>query len=129
MEIEPETLDILVPNLILQPLVENAMRHGIGARVGRGRLQVVARRTGDRLWMMVRDNGPGLSKAKLDAFNHGVGLSNTRSRLAHLYPGAHRFEFHEPSDGGLAVTIEIPVGAEAGEAGEGAGPTTMESVA
>lgn len=129
MEIEPETLDILVPNLILQPLVENAMRHGIGARVGGGRLQVVARRTGDRLWMMVRDNGPGLSKAKLDAFNHGVGLSNTRSRLAHLYPGAHRFEFHEPSDGGLAVTIEIPVGAEAGEAGEGAGPTTMESVA
>ena len=129
MEIEPEALDVLVPNLILQPLVENAMRHGIGARVGGGRLQIVARLTGDRLWMMVRDNGPGLPKAKLDAFNHGVGLSNTRSRLAHLYPGAHRFEFHEPSDGGLAVTIEIPAGAEAGEAGTGAGPTTMESVA
>jgi signal transduction histidine kinase len=129
MEIEPETLGILVPNLILQPLVENAMRHGIGARVGGGRLQIVARRTGDRLWMMVRDNGPGLTQAKLDAFNHGVGLSNTRSRLEHLYPGAHRFEFHEPSDGGLAVTIEIPVAGEAADAGEGAGPTTMESVA
>jgi signal transduction histidine kinase len=115
MQIEPETLDICVPNLMLQPLVENAMRHGIAPRLGGGRLQIVARRTGDRLWMMVRDNGAGLPKAKLDAFNHGVGLSNTRSRLEHLYPGNHRFEFHEPSDGGLAVTIEIPAAAETDE--------------
>jgi signal transduction histidine kinase len=79
--------------------------------------------------MMVRDNGPGLPKAKLEAFNHGVGLSNTRLRLEHLYPGDHRFEFHEPSDGGLAVTIEIPVSAETDD---GARPTeapSMESVA
>jgi signal transduction histidine kinase len=129
MQIEPETLDIPVPNLVLQPLVENAMRHGIATRIGGGRLQIVARRTGSRLWMMVRDNGPGLPKAKLEAFNHGVGLSNTRLRLEHLYPGDHRFEFHEPSDGGLAVTIEIPVSAETDD---GARPTevpSMESVA
>jgi two-component system LytT family sensor kinase len=112
MEIEPETLDVCVPNLLLQPLVENAIRHGIAPRVGGGRLQIVARRTGDRLWLMVRDNGPGLSKAKLEAFNDGVGVSNTRSRLEHLYPGAHKFDFHQPSDGGLAVTIEIPAGEE-----------------
>jgi two-component system LytT family sensor kinase len=128
MEIEPETLDVCVPNLILQPLVENAIRHGIAPRLGGGRLQIVARVTGDRLWMMVRDNGPGLSQAKLDAFNKGVGLSNTRSRLEHLYPGAHRFEFHEPSDGGLAVTIEIPVSADTDEARE-ASVASMESVA
>ena len=108
MEVEPEALHVCVPTLILQPLVENAIRHGIAARVGAGRLHIVARRTGDRLWLMVRDNGPGLPKAKLEAFNKGVGVSNTRSRLEHLYPGAHKFEFHEPSDGGLAVTIEIP---------------------
>ena len=128
MQIEPETLDIPVPNLVLQPLVENAMRHGIAPRLGGGRLQIVARRTGNRLWMMVRDNGPGLPKAKLDAFNHGVGLSNTRSRLEHLYPGDHRFEFHEPSDGGLAVTIEIPANGELDEAPP-AEASNMESVA
>ena len=77
---------------------------------------------------MVRDNGAGLSKANLDAFNHGVGLSNTRLRLEHLYPGNHRFEFHEPSDGGLAVTIEIPANADLDEAPSGEAPN-MESVA
>lgn len=128
MEIEPEALDVCVPNLILQPLVENAIRHGIAPRVGGGRLQIVARRTGDRLWLMVRDNGSGLSPAKLDAFNRGVGVSNTRSRLEHLYPGAHRFEFHEPSDGGLAVTIEMPVAADPDARREPAVPN-MESVA
>ena len=129
MEIEPETLDVCVPNLILQPLVENAIRHGIAPIVGGGRLHIVARRTGDRLWLMVRDNGPGLSsQAKLDAFNRGVGVSNTRSRLEHLYPGAHRFEFHEPSDGGLAVTLEIPVTGDVDEARENPS-SKMESVA
>jgi two-component system LytT family sensor kinase len=128
MQIEAEALDVPVPNLVLQPLVENAIRHGIGPRLGGGRVQIVARRMGDRLWMMVRDNGAGLPKAKLDAFNHGVGLSNTRSRLQHLYPGNHRFEFHEPSDGGLAVTIEIPANAELDEARPGDAPS-MESVA
>ena len=128
MQIEPETLDLGVPNLVLQPLVENAIRHGIATRVGGGRLQIVARRTGNRLWMMVRDNGPGLSKVKLDAFNAGVGVSNTRSRLQHLYPNAHRFEFHEPSDGGLAVTIEIPATPDTDESRHPAVPN-MESVA
>ena len=128
MQIEPETLDVCVPNLVLQPLVENAIRHGIAPRLGGGRLQIVARQTGARLWLMVRDNGAGLSKANLDAFNHGVGLSNTRLRLEHLYPGNHRFEFHEPSDGGLAVTIEIPANADLDEAPSGEAPN-MESVA
>ena len=128
MQIEPETLDVCVPNLVLQPLVENAIRHGIAPRLGGGRLQIVARQTGTRLWLMVRDNGAGLSKANLDAFNQGVGLSNTRLRLEHLYPGNHRFEFHEPSDGGLAVTIEIPANADLNEAPSGEAPN-MESVA
>jgi two-component system LytT family sensor kinase len=125
MEIEPAALDVDVPTLILQPLVENAIRHGITPRIGGGRLHIVARRTGTRLWLMVRDNGPGLSKTKLDAFAHGVGVSNTRSRLEHLYPGAHKFDFHQPSDGGLAVTIEIPAGDDACDTPA----SNMESVA
>jgi signal transduction histidine kinase len=130
MEIEPETLDVCVPNLILQPLVENAIRHGIAPRVGGGRLHIVARRTGNRLWLMVRDNGPGLPAAKLEAFNRGVGVSNTRSRLEHLYPGAHRFEFHQPSDGGLAVTIEIPADSDDDTLDDHeAAASSMESVA
>jgi two-component system LytT family sensor kinase len=130
MEIEPETLDVSVPNLILQPLVENAIRHGIAPRLGGGRLHIVARRTGNRLWLMVRDNGPGLPAAKLAAFNRGVGVSNTRTRLQHLYPGAHRFEFHQPSDGGLAVTIEIPADGDGGREDEPeADASNMESVA
>lgn len=130
MQIEPESLDVCVPHLVLQPLVENAIRHGIAPQVGGGRLQIVARRTGSRLWLMVRDNGPGLSAAKLDAFNNGVGVSNTRSRLQHLYPGAHKFEFHQPSDGGLAVTLEIPASGEGNGEGEPrADASNMESVA
>ena len=130
MAIEPETLDVSVPNLILQPLVENAIRHGIAPRIGGGRLHIVARRTGNRLWLMVRDNGPGLPAAKLDALNKGVGVSNTRSRLQHLYPGTHKFEFHQPSDGGLAVTIEIPAGTDGNREDEHeADSSSMESVA
>jgi signal transduction histidine kinase len=126
-DIDPETFDAWVPNLILQPLVENAIRHGIGPRIGGGRLVIAARRTGDRLWLLVRDDGPGLSEARLNAFNKGrVGLTNTRSRLRHLYGDAHRFEFHEPADGGLAVTIEIPY---LSDNEEPARQATMESVA
>jgi signal transduction histidine kinase len=109
LDIEPETLDAQVPNLLLQPLVENAIRHGIAPTVGGGRLEIVSRRKGGRLWLVIRDNGQGLSEAKLSAFNtKGVGLANTRSRLQHLYGDKHHFEFQEPPDGGLAVTIAIP---------------------
>ena len=107
-EIEPEALDAAVPNLLLQPLVENALRHGIGQKVGNGLVHIRAAREGHDLVLLVRDTGPGLSAAKLSALNTGVGLSNTRSRLGELFPGRHRFEFHEPADGGLAVQIRIP---------------------
>jgi sensor histidine kinase YesM len=107
-EIEPETLDAAVPNLVLQPLVENALRHGLAPKVGGGRVEIVARRLGDELQLVVRDNGAGLSTDAQNAFESGVGLSNTRSRLQHLSAGRHRFEFHTPPGGGLAVTIQIP---------------------
>jgi signal transduction histidine kinase len=106
--IEPDTLDASVPNLVLQPLVENALRHGIGPKVGGGTVEIIARRLGETLQLAVRDNGAGLSTDAMNAFNTGVGVSNTRSRLQHLYPGRHRFDFETPPGGGLAVTIELP---------------------
>jgi two-component system LytT family sensor kinase len=108
VDAEPATLDASVPNFVLQPLVENALRHGIGPKLGVGRVDLSARREGDRLVLVVRDNGRGVPPDKLSAFNHGVGLGNTRSRLEHLYGSDHRFEFETPPDGGLAVTIDVP---------------------
>ncbi len=108
-DVEPDTLDALVPNLVLQPLVENAIKHGIGPRPTPGEVVVAARRQGGTLEMEIRDNGVGLSDARLSAFNRGVGLANTRSRLQHLYGSAHRFEFRQPPGGGLSVIIAIPL--------------------
>ena len=110
IDIDPEVLDAPVPNLILQPLVENALRHGIGPRIGVGRVDVTASQSDGLLTMTVRDNGVGLSQDKLNAFHSGVGLSNTRSRLENLYGSRHRFEFQTPPGGGLLVTIVIPMG-------------------
>ena len=108
IDVEPQTLDASVPNFILQPLVENALRHGIGPKLGGGTVEVITRRVDDRLLLVVRDDGRGVPPEKLSAFNTGVGLGNTRSRLEHLYGASHRFEFEAPPAGGLAVTIEVP---------------------
>jgi signal transduction histidine kinase len=106
IEVDLDTLDAAVPNLVLQPLVENALRHGIGPKIGGGRVDIIARREGQNLWLEVRDNGVGLTS---DAFHKGVGLTNTRSRLEHLYGDRYRFECHTPPGGGLLVTCRHSV--------------------
>jgi two-component system, LytTR family, sensor kinase len=108
VEIDPDVLDAEVPQMILQPLVENAIKHGIAPHTDRGHLQIVAGRTDDTLWMEVRDNGGGLHGATLKKLRTGVGLSNTRARLECLYAGHHRLDFTD-LHGGLAVRIEIPL--------------------
>jgi len=108
-DVQAETLHALVPNLLLQPLVENAIKHGIGPRPTPGQIAVRARINGALLELDVQDNGVGLSAARLTDFNRGVGLSNTRSRLDHLYGSLHRFEFRQPAEGGLLVCIAIPM--------------------
>lgn len=118
IEVDPDVLDAEVPRMILQPLVENAMEHGIAPRTKKGNVQVSAGRDGEQLWMQVHDNGGGLRGATLDKLRNGVGLSNTRARLALLYPGRHRLEFAE-LHGGLAVRVEMPFHRTNGEAAGG----------
>ncbi|HEY6546870.1 MAG TPA: ATP-binding protein, partial [Vicinamibacteria bacterium] len=108
LQIDPETLDAEVPNLLLQPLVENAIRHGIGRRQEAGRIEIVARRHYDRLDIRIRDDGPGLPEGPETALRTGVGLANTAARLQQLYPAGHRFDLRNRAEGGLEVGLEIP---------------------
>jgi two-component system, LytTR family, sensor kinase len=106
-DIDPETLDTDVPRLILQPLVENAIKHGISPRAGQGLVQISTKKREDGTWIEVRDNGVGLSRNARARFTSGVGLSNTRARLECLYGSQHRLDFAEGS-GGLSVQMLIP---------------------
>ena len=129
LDIHPDTLDAAVPNFLLQPLVENAVRHGIAQKIGGGRVEISARRDGDELVLVVRDTGPGLSPEKRTALYTGVGLANTRSRLQHLFGDRHRFEFDEPAGGGLAVRIAIPFALAPESRPDSDADPDMESVA
>ena len=107
-DFDPDTLDALVPNLLLQPLVENSVRHAIAALSEGGVIEVTSRRVGDSLELRVRDNGPGLSKERTPSSPRGLGLTNTRSRLEHLYGSAQHLQFSETPGGGLTVTVVLP---------------------
>ena len=107
MQVQPETLDATVPSLVLQPLVENAIRHGIAPNARPGWIAVHASRDDHELVLQVQDNGDGLPPERLMALNRGVGLENTRARLSHLYPGRFEFTFSN-LERGFCVTIRIP---------------------
>jgi LytS/YehU family sensor histidine kinase len=108
-DIDPDTLDARVPNLLLQPLVENSIRHAVGATIQPRRIDVSAHCRGDVLEMQVRDDGPGLRGGGPPPAKKGLGLANTRARLEQLYGAKQRLELTEPDTGGLLVTIEIPL--------------------
>ncbi|HZT59515.1 MAG TPA: histidine kinase [Pyrinomonadaceae bacterium] len=111
LEVDPRALDCRVPNLILQPLVENAIRHGVAPRSAPGHVEVRAERRGEVLRLEVSDNGAGLAGARCSKSLNtkgGVGLSNTRARLEQLYGSAFRFELADGPRGGAVATIEIP---------------------
>ena len=108
--VDRAVMDALVPTLILQPLVENAVKHGVSKVAGTGRIEIRAYRDAeDRVVLSVRDNGPGLDGAKDAPREDGVGLANTRARLQQLYGSDQSLTLHPVSDGvGLVAEVTLP---------------------
>jgi hypothetical protein len=106
IDIAPDTLNARVPNLILQPLVENAIRYGVAPRAAQGEIRIGSRRENGALRLVVRDNGPGLPVTPRANAGNGIGLSNTRARLKRLYGEHQRMDIF--NDGGLVVSLEMP---------------------
>ena len=108
-DIDDETLDACVPAMLLQPLVENAIQHGIGPIASGGTLEISARRDGDEMYIVVQDDGRGLGQDVSGGRGKaGIGLSNTRMRLSHMYGAAHRFAIERRAGGGVKVSITMP---------------------
>ncbi|MEW6733165.1 MAG: histidine kinase [Acidobacteriota bacterium] len=108
MDVDPKALDARVPNLILQPIVENALRHGLAQQETDGLIEINIARQNGWLQLRVHDNGLGISEDALEKINLGIGLRNTQERLEQLYGVEHRFEMKNANSGGLEVTITIP---------------------
>jgi len=100
-------LDALVPNLILQPLVENAIEHGVSEMEEGGHIEIAARREGDDLVLSVRDNGPGMDQ-EIPLRENGVGLRNTRERLEGMYGDAGSLLLEAAEAGGLQAVVTLP---------------------
>ncbi|NTX59747.1 histidine kinase [Myxococcus sp. CA051A] len=123
-DVDDALLDARVPHLVLQPLVENAIRHGVSARTAAGVLRIRARRQGDALSLEVEDDGPGLPAGFDLERSPGIGLSNTRARLSQLYGDAGRVVVAPPREGvGMVATVTLPFHAvvTASEAGAARG--------
>jgi two-component system, LytTR family, sensor kinase len=116
---EDGLLDIMVPSFLLQPLVENAIRHGVAPRLSGGHVEVTAARNGSMLKLRVRDNGVGLTPDwRLDR-NSGVGLGNVISRLEHLYGQRDLLHIAAVASGGVEVQLDLPVRPPSGAPGTG----------
>jgi LytS/YehU family sensor histidine kinase len=103
MAVDPDARPVWVPQLILQPLVENSVRYGADPVTHRIAIRIEASRINGHLSVKVRDHGPGIENLR-----EGVGLSNTRNRLSKLYGNRHEFSLSNASGGGLEVAIELP---------------------
>jgi len=122
IQVDADVMDALVPNFVLQPLVENAVMHGVSKVEGAGRIELRARCVGGDVVITVRDNGPGLDPAiapdgtaRLTANGNGappsgggVGLSNTRARLEQLYGAEQHLSLRRAAEGGTVAEIVLP---------------------
>jgi len=104
LEIDPQALDAEVPSLILQPLVENAIRHGVASHIGPGLVQLAATRRGETLLIEIRDNGPGMPTNARE----GIGLRNTHERLRATYGPHYSLEVRNQGESGVVVSCELP---------------------
>ena len=107
--IDHDIIDALVPSLMLQPLVENAIKYAVTPQEDGADISIIAQRAGDRLRVIVSDSGPGLQATAPDPkFSTGVGMTNTRERLIQAYGEDQRFDHYARSGGGFEVVIEFP---------------------
>ncbi len=107
-DIADEARAVLVPSLLLQPIIENAIKHAVAKREEGGTIEILARRDGRWLELCVRDDGPGIGEPNPRANGHGVGLTNTRERLRVLYGDDHAFTIANRAAGGLEVRMRLP---------------------
>ncbi len=106
VKVEPGALEGLVPCFLLQPIIENSIRHGIANCESEGVIEAIARRQGSMLHLKVRDTGSGRNGSSSNG--HGIGLSNTRERLTHFYPDGYTMKAEPLDIGGFEVAIAIP---------------------
>jgi len=108
IDVAPDALSAQVPHLLLQPLVENAIRHGIAPREAPGHVRIAAGRSGDRLRLQVEDDGLGLGETRPSTAGAGLGLSATEARLRHLYGGGASLKVASRAPTGVIATIDLP---------------------
>jgi two-component system LytT family sensor kinase len=108
-EVEPETLDLAVPSMLLQPLIENCIKHGLSGKVEGGTIRLSCRATGDRLRLVVEDDGVGIPEAKLATlFERGIGISSVNERLKVLFSTDYRLYIDSKPGRGTRIEIEVP---------------------
>jgi len=109
MQISPETLDVVVPSMILQPLVENSIKHGLASKVGGGRITISTQRRDGHAVIEVRDDGLGMSEERLEqAFGGGIGLNNVNERLRTIYGAHYQLKLTSVPGRGTCASVEIP---------------------
>jgi two-component system LytT family sensor kinase len=107
--ISPDTLDVIVPSMLLQPLVENSIKHGLARKVGGGRITIKTQLRNGRTCIEVQDDGLGMSSDRLEhAFGGGIGLSNVNERLRTIYGAGCMLKLTSTPGRGTSVSVEIP---------------------
>jgi two-component system LytT family sensor kinase len=108
-QIDETSLDVVVPSMILQPLVENSIKHGLGRKLGEGRITIRSSRSGGSILIEVMDNGVGLPQTRMEAESEGgIGLRNVNERLRVIYGAPYQLQLHSLPGQGTSARIEIP---------------------